>query len=101
VLPQFAGEISRKTVNAKFLPLYQSIAQYQGVDLSRPPPAGSYLDQLCERFGIGTESGDAGRQDSGTVLSNARNFFIEHEWAIEAMRAVAQGDSTLLALGVH
>jgi hypothetical protein len=98
-LPEFAGEIARKTADAKFLPLYQSIAQYQGVDVSRPPPAGSYLDQLCERLGI--YGGDAARQDPATILSNARNFFIEHDWAVDAMRAVADGDTTLLALDVR
>jgi hypothetical protein len=97
-LPEFASEIARKTSGAKFLPLYQSIALYQGIDMERPPPVGSYLDQLTERLGI--DIGSARRPDAATIASNVRTFFMEHDWAVDAMRAVADGDGTLVTLGV-
>jgi hypothetical protein len=98
-LPQFSEEVARKTAGAKFLPVFQTVAQYQGIDLSRRPPAGSYLDQICERFG--TSSSAELRQDAATVLSNARRYFVENDWATDTMRAVAGGESTLLALGLR
>jgi hypothetical protein len=98
-LPDFAEEISRKTANAMFLPLYQSVAQSQGVDLACPPPEGSYLDRLSSRLAIRNDS--AARQDAAAVVSRARDFFIEHDWAVDAMRAVADGDSALATLGVR
>jgi hypothetical protein len=98
-LPHFTDEVRCKTAGATFLPLYQSVAQYQGVDVSRPPPAGSYLDQICKRFEI---TGDEGlRQGAETVTTNARGYFVENDWAVETMRRVADGESTLIALGLR
>jgi len=98
-LPQFFDEISSKTADAKFLPLYQTVAKYQGIDVSRPPPAGSYLHHICERFE--TTNGDGPRQDAATVLSNARDYFVENDWAVDTMRAVPGGGKTLLTLGLR
>jgi hypothetical protein len=98
-LPNFVDEVVRKTTGATFLPLYQSVAQYQGVDVSRPPPAGSYLDQICKRFEITSDEGL--RQDAETVLSKARDYFVENDWAVETMSRVADGESTMVALGVR
>jgi hypothetical protein len=98
-LPHFTDEILCKTAGATFLPLYQSVAQYQGVDVSRPPPAGSYLDQICQRFEI---TGDEElRQDAETVKTNARSYFVENDWAVETMQRVAGGENTLVALGMR
>jgi hypothetical protein len=97
-LPHFFDEIASKTAGAKFLPLYQTVAQYQGIDVSRPPPAGSYLDHICERFEV--SSGDRLRQDAATVLSGARGYFVENDWAAGTMRAIAGGEETLHTLGL-
>jgi hypothetical protein len=98
-LPHFTDEILCKSAGSTFLPLYQSVAQYQGVDVSKPPPAGSYLDQICERFEI--TSDDGLRQDAEIILSKARDYFVENDWAADTMQVVASGESTLVALGVR
>jgi hypothetical protein len=98
-LPQFTDEILCKTADATFLPLYQTVAKYQGVDVSRPPPTGSYLDQICERFEVTSDEGL--RQDAETIISNAKGYFVEHDWAAETMRALAGGEDTLLTLGLR
>jgi hypothetical protein len=98
-LPHFFDEIASKTADAKFLPLYQTVAQYQGIDVSRPPPAGSYLDHICKRFE--TNSNDRLRQDAATVLSGARDYFVENDWAAGTMRAIAGGEETLRTLGLR
>jgi hypothetical protein len=98
-LPHFVDEVLCKTAGATFLPLYQSVAQYQGIDVSKPPPTGSYLAQICERFEIASDDGL--RQDAATVLAQARDYFVENDWAVETMRRVADGESTLLALGAR
>jgi hypothetical protein len=98
-LPHFTDEILCKTAGATFLPLYQSVAQYQGVHVRRPPPAGSYLDQICKRFEITSDEGL--RQDAETVTAKARDYFVDNDWAVDTMRRVAGGESTLVALGVR
>jgi hypothetical protein len=97
-LPQFLDEVSTKAAGAHFVALWRSAARYQGVDLSKAPPAGSYLDQVCERFG--TDMADGLRQDGATVLSNVRSFFVKTGWAVDALRTVVDGEDTLLKLGV-
>jgi hypothetical protein len=94
-LPQYHDEVTRKTTGAMFLPLYQSFPQYLGLDLHKLPPIGSYLADLCERYG--TADVTAPRHEPADVLAGVRSFFSEHEWALRELETVS-GAETLSAL---
>jgi hypothetical protein len=97
-LPQFFDEVSVKAGQAQFLTLFQSIARSQGVDVDEAPPSGSYLDQVCQQFGIQSQA--VSRQDPGRIVAKAKAYFLQHDWAIDTIREIDGGDATLAALGV-
>ena len=94
-LPQYSDEIAAKTEAAMFLPLYQSFPQYLGLDIGKLPPTGSFLADLCQRFGTDDTLGP--RHDPDDVIAGVHRFFSTHEWAMQELETVA-GRGTLSAL---
>jgi len=96
-LPQYSDEVTKKAATAMFLPLYQSLPQYLGLDVGKLPPTGSYLADLCERFGTADEL--APRLDADDVVAGIGRFFSAHEWARDELETVS-GPGTLSTLGL-
>jgi hypothetical protein len=96
-LPEYRDEVERRTAHAVFLPVYQSLPHYLGLDVGGLAPEGSYLDDLCRRHATGTGTGR--RLTADAVIDGVRRFFGDHEWAVQELQAIS-GRATVTALGL-
>lgn len=93
-LPEYADEIRSRISGAYFLPIFQSFPQYIGLELSRYPPKGSILGDLCDHPDID----ETDRYRPEAIRAATRDFFAKHEaWAIDELRAASgrQGEDEM------
>lgn len=50
-IPEYNSEMTNRVKHSYFLPIYQSIAFYAGLDPARLPPKGSYMCHVFEKHG--------------------------------------------------
>jgi hypothetical protein len=49
-LPEFLDEVEERSAGAVFIPIFQSLMLYMGLEPHRLPPRGSYLGNMHERY---------------------------------------------------
>ena len=88
-LPEFKDEITSRTENSIYMPIYQSFSQYIGLTSGGLPPKGSYLATLCDKFGLENEF----RYSADEVFAKTKQFFhANREWAIDELKSIKGKD---------
>lgn len=92
MLPAYRSEVETKAEAALFLPVYQSFFQYCGLELSRMPPEGSYLQAAYAAFA--PEIAEIGAPiSSAEVIDRTRDYFKRHHrWAIRELEVTCGRD---------
>ena len=65
-LPEFREEIESKSVSAVFTPIFASFAKNVGIDFTRLPPTGCFLDTIFETYNPDLQSTRT-RYDCGVI----------------------------------
>jgi Glycosyltransferase sugar-binding region containing DXD motif len=95
-LPTFRDYVERQLHSALFAAVYQSFFQYCGIDLTRLPPAGSYLHSLYDRYAADRITGPQYQPEE--LLDCARSYWSENStWApAQLVRSVGVRANELL-----
>lgn len=97
-LPEFTEEIEERVKHAVFLPVYQSLPKYIGLDISRIPPKGSYLGRVVDDF---APELTGGRYDADEVRDAIRRWFKSAgPWATRQLVSI-RGTDVLTKLDVE
>lgn len=88
-MPEFRGEMEERAGGAFFMPVFQSLPQYLGLAMDKSPPAGSYLGELCSRFGQAREP----HLEAAPVRSAVRDYLVRNDWALTELATYANPET--------